>query len=71
MRSPKLQTLLVGSILVLVMGFSALLISADASFAADEGEACEGFAGITCSEGLWCDLEAGMCGRCGYRRHMF
>lgn len=62
MRSPKLQTLLVGSILVLVMGFSALLISADASFAADEGEACEGFAGITCSEGLWCDLEAGMCG---------
>ncbi|MCZ6468690.1 MAG: Kazal domain-containing protein [Candidatus Dadabacteria bacterium] len=63
MRSPKLQTLLVGSILVLVMGFSALLISADASFAADEGVSCGGIVGPSvCSEGEFCDPLPEMCG---------
>jgi hypothetical protein len=32
------------------------------SFAAKVGETCDGFAGIQCDRGLWCEHPAGKCG---------
>jgi hypothetical protein len=36
--------------------------SAATTSSANEGEACAGNAGITCATGLYCAMEAGLCG---------
>jgi hypothetical protein len=52
-RSPFLSSMLA------LLAFS--IISAAPSFAAKEGEDCNGVTGATCDSGLYCDALAGQC----------
>jgi hypothetical protein len=49
------------AILRLAVLAGLLMLSLSPSFAAKVGETCDGFAGIKCDSGLWCEHPAGQC----------
>jgi len=48
---------------VLVLSLAVLIGRSDAVGAVGLGGACAGPRGLGCDDGLWCEIEAGMCAR--------